>query len=755
MGAKWTLKYGVVAVCVTALLLAAVGTFIYALQRQDIDRVAKAEALAAVTAHAHQLADGARMRLQRLEMIAHTDTMRSGTNAARMAYLEREIVRLDEYFYRFGFTDRSGIMRVTGGQVLDASKQPGFSEAMEGRMVLTSPVADSLNPNVHLVLARVPYRNAYEEPIGILSGSIRLADLFVEYYTFQIAKPQRLYFIDDNGTGYAVRERGAIARTDDLPMELIAGIAKRTQGVAPVELEGERHQVVYADIDDTSWHMAVAVPDRELFAARGELKLQLLAIFTALEAVLLAVIVVYNRGFVRKLLLLSRRLARMNHTARHDSLTELPNRMYLMESIAALIRGHSRTPDRVFALALFDLDRFKIINDTLGHHVGDQCLIHIARTVSGQLREGQTLFRLGGDEFVLLLEGLESVEQGVDETARLLQVLQEPFKVMNHEFLATGSAGISFYPRHAKDGNELLRCSDIAMYHAKRRGTGIELFDSGLAERTNRSLQIEQHLRRALPSGELYLVYQPIEPIPDRTAAAETAERGISVEALLRWESRELGRVGPDDFIPIAEETGWIQDIGEWVLREACSQLCAWQAEGLSVRSVSVNISAIQLAQPSFTDKVRRILADSGCDPRSIVFEVTETAVIRDFSRVTESLAELAAMGIMIALDDFGTGYSSLSVLHQLQIDRLKIDRSFIARMRRDGKDSSLVHSMIAIASQLGLDVVAEGVETEEQLQLLRELGCGSAQGYWFSKPLAPAELRGYIEAGRRSGSTE
>jgi len=749
MGAKWTVKYGVIAVCVTSLLLAAVGAFIYALQRQDYDRIVKSDALAVVATQAHQLSDGALMRLQRLEMIAHTDTMRTGTNAEKLAYLEREIVRLDEYFYRIGFTDQSGIMRVTGGQVFDASQQPGYNEAMSGQMVLTSPIADSLNPDVQLVLARVPYRDTNEQPIGILSGSIRLADLFVEYYTFPIARPQRLYFVDDNGTGYSVMNRGAISQTDQLPMELIAGVTKRAQGVVPIKLEGERHHLIYSNIDATSWHMAVAVPDKQLFAGRRELQLQLIAIFTALEAVLLAIIVIYNRGFVRKVLLLSRRLARVNHTARHDSLTELPNRMFLMESIAVLIRQHPRTPDRLFGLALFDLDRFKLINDTLGHHVGDQCLIHIARTVSEQLRPGQTLFRLGGDEFVLLLEGLENIEQGMDETRRLLQVLKEPFKVMNHEFMVTGSAGIGFYPSHAKDGNELLRCSDIAMYDAKRRGTGIELYDSALAERTNRALKVEQHLRRALPSGELYLVYQPIEPIQD------TAEPGISVEALLRWDSPELGPIGPDCFIPIAEETGWIQEIGGWVLREACSQYCAWQAEGLTVRSVSVNISAIQPAQPSFTQKVRRVLADSGCDPRTIVFEVTETAVIRDFSRVMESLGELAQMGIKIALDDFGTGYSSLSVLHQLPIDRLKIDRSFIARMRRDGKEASLVQSMISIASQLGLDVVAEGVETEEQLQMLRELGCSMAQGYWFSTPCRPKELRAYIEAGRRSDLAE
>jgi diguanylate cyclase (GGDEF)-like protein len=745
MGAKWTLKYGLIAVFVTSVLLAVVGMSIYYLQMQENERIAKEEAIAHLSTQAHQLAEGARMRLQQLEMIAHTDTMRLGTNATRLAYLEREIDRLNRQFYRIGFTDRNGTMYVTGGQVIDASKQPGYSEAMSGLSVLTPPIADSLNPNVHLVLARVPYHNTGEKPVGIISGSIRLADLFAEYYTFQFDRPQKLYFIDDNNTAYAVMERGIIARTEDLPMELVAGITNRPHGMASIKLGLGRHHVIYVEVEGTSWHMAIAVPDRELFAGRGELKLRLTVIFAALEAVLLAVILIYNRGFVRKMRFLSRRLARMSHKARHDSLTELPNRMYLMESVEALIAQHPRTPDKLIALALFDLDRFKLINDTLGHHVGDRCLVHVAHAVSRELQPGQTLYRLGGDEFVLLLEGLDSIEQGIAETRRIMTVLEEPFRVMNHEFQATGSTGISFYPSHAADGNGLLQCSDIAMYQAKRGGTGIELYDSALAAQTNRRLLIEQQLRRAIQQQELYLVYQPIEPmtVGDR--------QGTGVEALLRWESRELGAIGPDGFIPIAEETGIILEIGDWVLREACRQLCAWQAEGLPVRSVSVNISAIQLAQPSFTDRVRSVLDQSGCDPEAIIFEVTESAVIRDIGRVSATLGELARMGIVIALDDFGTGYSSLSVLHQLEIDRLKIDRSFIARMSREGKEASLVHTMIAIASQLGLDVVAEGVESEEQLLILRELGCSLAQGYWFSKPFRPEELRSYLEAGRRT----
>ncbi len=740
MGTKWTLKYGLIAMCVTAVLLTVVGMSIYYLQTKENDRNAKEEALASLSAQALQLANGARMRLQQLEMIAHTDTMRLGTNATRLAYLNREIERLDRQFYRLGFTNRDGIMHVTGGQTIEASKQPGYDEAMGGQSILTPPVADSLNPNVHLVLARVPYHNTGEQPIGIISGSIRLADLFREYYIFQFESAQKPYFIDDNGAAYAVMESGSIARTEDLPKELVAAISNQAEGIDSIKLGHERHHVFYAGVEGTTWHMAIAVPERELFAGRGELKLRLLVIFGALEVVLLAVILIYNRGFVRKMRFLTRRLARVSHTARHDSLTELPNRLYLMESVAALIAKHSRMPDKLIGLALFDLDRFKLINDTLGHHVGDRCLVYVAHTVSAVLGPGQTLYRLGGDEFVLLLEELESIEQGIEETRRIMKVLDEPFRIMNHEFQATGSTGISLYPSHATDGNGLLQCSDIAMYQAKRSGTGIEVYDSALAAQTNRRLLIEQQLRRAIQQEELYLVYQPIEPMSagDRT--------GTGVEALLRWESRELGPIGPDSFIPIAEETGLIMEIGDWVLREACRQLSAWQAEGLPVRSVSVNISAIQLAQPSFAERVRAVLEASGCNPEAVIFEVTESAVIRDIGRVSTTLEELGRLGIVIALDDFGTGYSSLSVLHQLEIDRLKIDRSFIARMSREGKEVSLVQSMIAIASQLGLDVVAEGVETEEQLIMLRELGCSLAQGYWFSKPLRPEKLRGYLE---------
>ena len=282
MGAKWTLKYGLIAMCITAVLLTVVGMSIYRLQTQENDRNAKEEALASLSAQAHQLAIGTSMRLRQLEMIAHTDTMRLGTNATRLAYLEREIVRLDRQFYRLGFTNRDGIMYVTGGRTIDASKQPGYDEAMDGQSILTPPVADSLNPNVHLVLARVPYHNTGEQPIGIISGSIRLADLFQEYYHFQYASPQKLYFIDDNGTTYAVMERGAIARTEALPMELVSTISNRAQGMESIKLGHEQHHVIYVAVEGTTWHMAIAVPDRELFVGRGELKLRLTAIFVAL-----------------------------------------------------------------------------------------------------------------------------------------------------------------------------------------------------------------------------------------------------------------------------------------------------------------------------------------------------------------------------------------------------------------------------------------------------------------------------------------
>ena len=424
--------------------------------------------------------------------------------------------------------------------------------------------------------------------------------------------------------------------------------------------------------------------------------------------------------------------AEVHRLAHYDSLTGLPNRTLLNDRLHQAV-AHASRKQRSVAVIFMDLDRFKAVNDSLGHGIGDRLLVAVSRRLRDALREYDTISRLGGDEFVIVMPGA-GFEAAAHRADSLIEDFRNPFEIDGHELTITPSIGISIFPDDGDQPETLLRNADTAMYHAKERGRAtFEFFTSELNQRAYERLTMETHLRNALARGELHLVYQPI---------LDTTTRQIqSVEALLRWNSPVLGRVRPDQFIPVAEQSGLIIDIGQWVIEKSLQQLASWKRLGMTDLKVSVNVSAVQFWRGNLEQDVRRALSESELQGSDLEVELTENVIMSDADSAREALGGLKPMGVRIAIDDFGTGYSSLSYLKQFQIDRLKIDRSFVQDLSVDNDDAAIVSAVLSMARDLGIQVVAEGVETADQLDYLASRGCDFVQGYYFSKPLPPNEL--------------
>ena len=431
----------------------------------------------------------------------------------------------------------------------------------------------------------------------------------------------------------------------------------------------------------------------------------------------------------------------LRRQALHDALTGLPNRLLLMDRMQQAIVNAHRSGSAFYVL-FFDLDRFKYVNDTLGHDAGDELLKTITARMAECARKGDTLARLGGDEFVLMLEEIDDEQVIAPLLDRIMQRVGEPVVLGEQEVSVTCSIGISVYPHDATDTYTLLKYADTAMYHAKEKGrNGVERYSAEMHSRVNEHLVMESHLRRALERDEFLLQYQPLVDLD--------SGRIVGAEALVRWRHPELGLVAPARFIPLAEEIGLIAGIGEWVMRKACIQAKAWHDAGHPDVQVAVNLSAQQLVRPQFESEVAAALAASGLPPHCLELEITESASMRSPENTVLLLLKLKAMGISIAIDDFGTGYSNLSYLKRFPVDRLKLDRSFVSDITGNPDDSALAHAIIGMAHSLDLTVVAEGVETPAQVRQLAGYGCDEMQGYYFSPPVDPDAFLAMLKAGR------
>ena len=426
--------------------------------------------------------------------------------------------------------------------------------------------------------------------------------------------------------------------------------------------------------------------------------------------------------------------------ANHDPLTGLPNRTLFLDRLRQSLvkKEHS---GEMLAVAFLDLDRFKFINNSLGHHVGDLLLKEVAARLNGCLRNSDTVSRLGGDEFTMILDNIAKPEDSVLVAEKIFSAFATPFRLEDHEVFVTSSVGITLYPADGETAEELLRNADTAMFHAKEKGrNNYQFFAEELNARMSERLSLKTGLRRALQRDEFLLHYQPrIDLATGRVACAE---------ALIRWQHPEKGLISPAKFIPLAEDTGLIIPIGEWVLRTACAQNKSWQVVGLPPMRVSVNVSVRQFTQQNIVDVIRDILAETGLGPEFLELEITESVVMVNPEQAIKTLGELKGMGISIAIDDFGTGYSSLMNLKRLPVDIIKIDRSFISGIAVEKSDETLVSTIISMGHNLGLSVVAEGVETVEQLDFLAERTCQEVQGFYLSEPLPPASLNVLLEKG-------
>jgi len=434
---------------------------------------------------------------------------------------------------------------------------------------------------------------------------------------------------------------------------------------------------------------------------------------------------------------------RVKHMAYHDSLTNLPNRVTFKENLEISYARSVRNPDYMFAILFLDIDHFKNINDSLGHLIGDKLLIEITQTLQSCLRSNDILARLGGDEFAMLLDDIVHVNKAIPIVDRIYEKFQSPFYLDKHEVFASVSIGIAFSNSEYTQSEDIMRDADTAMYKAKSLGRARHVvFDVAMHHQVAKFLELDTNLRRAIKREEFLLHFQPV--------VSTTDDKLYGFEALIRWNHPDSGLVSPMDFIPVAEETGLIVPIGQWVLYEAFRQMKLWheQFPTYPPLKISVNISSKQFLQPDFIEQIKGAILETDIDPSSICLEITESVIMEHPENSATKMLQLRDLNIQIHIDDFGTGYSSLSYLGNFPADALKIDRSFINNMMSDKTNLEIVRSIVNLASNLEMCVIAEGVETLEHFSEIKKLGCEYAQGYLFSKPLEPEKVGALIESG-------
>ncbi len=441
--------------------------------------------------------------------------------------------------------------------------------------------------------------------------------------------------------------------------------------------------------------------------------------------------------------ILNQYLKRISHEAMYDSLTGLPNLRLFQNRVDLAVKKFKRDDDYQFAVCFLDLDRFKNLNDSLGHHTGDRLLVALAKRFSDTLRPGDTVARMGGDEFTFLLDDIDNLDSAIIITERILHSMKEPFEIDRNTIHTNASIGVCISDSKYENSGDMIRDADIAMYRAKESGKGrIDIFNASMHDYAMESMRIENDLQSALDKRQLEVYYQPVVHLESNRI------RGF--EALLRWHHPELGNIPPDRFIPIAEQNGLIREIGLWVLEEACRQTKEWslQFSPENEFNVSVNLSGVQLAEKDIATAIGHILEKRHFNPSALHLEVTETMLVLQKELAKDATDAIRAMGISLSIDDFGKGYCSLNYLQQFNFDTLKIDKDFVQDMGPGGKGLQLVRTLMLLARDLGMRVIAEGVEEQEQLDRLRAMGCPFIQGYYYSRPLPAIEMKALLLAG-------
>jgi diguanylate cyclase (GGDEF)-like protein len=431
---------------------------------------------------------------------------------------------------------------------------------------------------------------------------------------------------------------------------------------------------------------------------------------------------------------------RFRHVAFHDGLTDLPNRNYFIETLRFLLEKSKQGPETKFAVMFLDLNRFKTINDSLGHSAGDRLILHVARRLASLVREGDLVARFSGDEFAIILNDISTVDDAVQFAEMIRRRLMTSFTINARQVFTSVSIGIVANHEPYEEAEDILRDADIAMYYAKERGQGYVVFDQTMHARAVNLMQLETDLRHAIERDELLVYYQPIVELGSM--------RLTGFEALMRWNHPQRGFVSPAEFIPVAEETNFIVPLTLWILQKSCAQLVEWQNRSPRNKNLmmSVNLSGKHFAQPDIVEQIRWIIKETGVSPSCLKLEITESAIMENAERTIEMLKGLRSLGVHLSIDDFGTGYSSLSYLHRFPIDMLKVDRSFVGTMEDGSENGEIVRTIIALAKTLDLNVVAEGIETIHQLHQLRILGCEYGQGYLFSRPVSTEDAQAILD---------
>ncbi len=425
--------------------------------------------------------------------------------------------------------------------------------------------------------------------------------------------------------------------------------------------------------------------------------------------------------------------AEVEHQIRHlaylDTLTGLPNRLLFMDRLDQAI-SRSMRQSSIFALLFIDIDHFKVINDSMGHHAGDKLLTSVTARLQQSVRQSDTIARLGGDEFTVIVENINQPEDVVVVTKSILRMLSDPIMIDNREVFISASIGVSVYPDDGDDLGTLLKNAETAMYKAKEHGrNNLQFYRAEMSEAAMKRLELENNLRNAIEKEQLLVFYQPKFNL--------LTGECLGMEALVRWDHPDKGLVQPDEFIPLAEETGMILQLDDWVIRTACKQLNVWKTAGYDIGSLAINVSARQFKEHRLAGVIQKVLDETGVQGHELEIELTESTLVDNNENAREMLNELHEMGIKIALDDFGTGYASMSYLKDFPIDTVKIDRSFIWGIPNDKEDMAIVKAIVGLADALDLSLIAEGVETEQQIEFLNSIGCKFAQGYYWSKPIS------------------